>query len=290
MKAESYLLITEIGGSDQQHEISLERLRRGPITIGRAEPAENHIQIGVGARCQNWISSRQCTLLAEENQASPRGWDYFVHDGHLVDGEWKPSKQRVWVGHRPVTGFMQLRPGLAGSITIFPKFQNDLINSRYYCILEWPAEKEPGDDTDPPTLQQFQAIQMERRIYEQEATQAKYQLEKLTEAMGRMQVQYSKEREEFGQKLNEQSSVLLDLSSTLEQERALNRQQESQLLARRKAEKKIKLCLLVLGVSLAAIAAFALNLDHETIKNIFEWSTLIVGSVVTILGLKGITE
>lgn len=302
MIPEDYLLITEIDGTGQQHKISLERLRQGPITVGRVpteeqkkepnfRPRPNHIYIGGNARTVNWISSCQCTLLAKENPNSPRGWDYFVHDGcSTADGNWKLSKNGIWVGHRQITGFLELRPGLSGNIVIFPKLQNGLIESNYHSILEWPAHKESGDDTDPPTLQQYQAVQMERRIFEAEAAQAKQQLEQLAKNMGQMQVQFIREREELGQKINDQSDVLLKLSNTLEKERDINRQQENQLAARRKAEKKIKLGMLVLGLSLAAIAAFALNLDHETIKNIFEWSTLIVGAVVTALGLKGMTE
>lgn len=285
MIAEDYLLITEIAG-DGQHKVPLAKLRHMPITVGRAQESESHIHIGTTANTKNWISSYQCTLLAQRNTDSPRGWDYYVHDGHMVDGEWRLSKQGIWVGHRAVTGLLELRPGLAGSITIFPKIDNDLVQSKYHCILEWPAQKEPGDDTDPPTLQQFQAVQMERRIFKAEAAQAKKQLETLARNMGSMQVQFTQEREELSQKINDQSGLLLRLSGNLEQERQVNEKQELQLAEQKKRNKRVKISIASLGLIVLAIAAFAINIDQETMKDLLEWSLLIVGGIAAIFGVQ----
>ncbi|NEQ55504.1 MAG: hypothetical protein F6K11_36205 [Leptolyngbya sp. SIO3F4] len=287
MVPEDYLLVTEIT-TDYQHKISLERLQCGFVTLGRIAPKEedgSHIQIGTEANSRDWISAHHCTLLAKENPESPRGWDYFVHDGSLTpDGNWKLSRQGIWVGNKQIDGYLELRPG-SGHITLFPKIQNDILMSSYHCILEWPAIKEDGEDTNP-TLKEYQQVQMQRRIFQSEAAHAKEQLQLLARNMGDMQTQFSKEREELGFKINDQSTMLLQLSKTLEEERQINRKQEKELAAQKDRNKKVRISIAVLSFIVLAIAAIALRVDQETLKDLLEWSLILVGTVGAILGIK----
>lgn len=294
MISKDYLLITEIG-TGAHHEIFLERLRQGPITIGRAAKSDNHIQIGIGADSKNWISSCHCTLFAQRREDSPGLWDYYAHDGcQDPQGNWVPSKQHIWVGNKEISSALQLRPGFGGHVTIFPKIQG----CNYYCILEWPAEKEDVDDTNPPTLQEWQLVQMERRVYKEEAGNLKQQLENLGRKMISMQDSFQMEREELRSKLNDQSSLLLGLSKSIEQEKSLNHQQQLELKERQcteekvklelrrrqRAEKKIMTAMFILGLAILAIAIFMLNVDQAMIKDYAEWAALIASAVIALFG------
>ncbi|ESA39101.1 hypothetical protein N836_28920 [Leptolyngbya sp. Heron Island J] len=279
-----YLLITEIT-TKRQHQIPLSRIREDALTIGRSSLGSNHLQIGLGTDAYSWISKQHCTLFALPRENAPGKWDYYIQDGHQESGHWIPSQQGIWVGGRqqPADLPIQLRPG-PGQIEIFPK----LAGLKYRCILEWPTEPEPGDDTDrdPPTLQQYEAVLMEKRVFQEQAEHNRQQLERLGRNMAHMQATFTDEREELSGKINQQSDLLLQLSTTLEQERQLNKQQQDELTAQRRRNLRVKIAIATLGLIVCAIGVLALNVDQETLRGVLEWSLLIVGGVGGVLGVS----
>ncbi len=278
MKAADYLQITEIGIDGQCYQIPLEEIREHPVTVGRSTSAEYHYQIGVGADVRDWISSCHCTIFAKPSDESPRGWDYFVKDGCLHGETWRSSSNGIWLGDKQIVSELELRPGLGGAITIFPKLSNAEISSKYHCLLEWPATKESGDGDTHPTLQDLHKAEMKARVFAKEALKAKEQLQHIAKTMGEMQLEFNKER-------NQQSEALFRLSSEIEEERKMNAQQQKELLARRKAERQIRVTVIGLGIVMAAIGAIALQVETEDIREIFEWTVIILSSSAAIFGL-----
>lgn len=281
MSAENYLQVTEIG-TGAQHKILLETLREGPITLGRSASNPRHIQIGVGADSCGFISSCQCTLSAELSEDQ---WSYFVQDGCRRNESWQPSKTGIWVGNRSIADRLELTPG-AGHVVIFPKINNDLCQSNFHCILEWPCVKDNDlSQSEPPTLQQYQAALTQKNAYWEEARRGKEQLERLGRKMSEMQLYFTKERELLDEKMNKQSDLLINLSATLEEERQVNSRQQKMLIQQQARNKRVRLSIAVLGGVVIAIAVLALNVDQDTLKSILEWSLFIVGAAGAIVGI-----
>ena len=160
--------------------------------------------------------------------------------------------------------------------------------SGYRCILEWEGKAGPGDDTDQsrPTLQQHEAVLRQRRLFREQAEHNREQLERLAKNMTLMQEEFQKEREILGQKLQQQSTTLLAIGGNLQKEKDLNKRQERELAAQRKRNRQIKFAIAILGAVVSVIAILALNVDQATMKDILEWSILIVGAGGAALGLN----
>lgn len=250
--------------------------------MGRAGGSAWHIQIGSGSPVQNWISSYQCSLFAKPRTDKPGEWDYYLRDGYEGAQGWKPSSNGVWLSERRISADLdlQLRPG-PGVITIFPKVDS----SNYRCILEWPTVREPGDDTNQgtPTFQEWQLVQMERRIAQEEVAHTKKQLAKLGSTLVEMQDRFRKERKLFEEQLNQQSDAIIQLTGTIEQERQTNQHQQAVLATQNRRNKQVKMALIALGVVIFAIAALALGIEHEALDNALKWVSVFAG----FLGLAG---
>ena len=277
MKPADHLEITELP-SGTQHRIPLSELGEGFVfTIGRAESRTGHIQIGRNTDAEGFISRHHCTVYSSKRRNGD-GRDYWIQDGALIDGHWQASRQGIWVdGNQWPSGLpIQLRPG-PGVIDIIPKFSE----SGYRCILEWEGKAEPGDDTDQsrPTLRQHEAALRQSRLYKEQAKHNKEQLERLAQSMAAMQEDFAKERERLDQKLMDQSTTLLAISGSLEKEKQLNARQE-------KHNRQIKLAIATLGAIVSVIAILALNVDQATVKDILEWSIILVGAGGAALGLN----
>ena len=295
-KPSDYLLITEIT-TERHHQVPLKDIRERPVTIGRSELAD--IQIGHDTDAYGWISKLHCTLFAQLRGDASGSWDYYLQDGHNVDGYWLPSQHGIWVGGRqhPADLPIQLRPG-PGRIEVFPR----MTDSKYSCILEWPAESEPSEDADkePPTLQQYEAVVMERKIFEDQAEHNRRQLERLGRTMAQMQAQFTTERTLLDSKIDQQSTLLLKLSMTLEQERQVNQgqenqlhsqqdqlaEQEKQLADQRKRNNRVRLAILLLSLIVFAIALLALQIDQKTWRETLEWVLLAISILGAVFGAK----
>ena len=276
MKESPFLQVTERGVRDGEvYEIPLERIRRGPVTIGRAAPKneqdDSHYQIGAAARNRAAISSYHATIYAVENRDSPRGWDYFVRDGAAINGGWKESQQGIWIG-KDLISQVELRPSVGSHVTIFPKMDG----FEYDCILGWPATPEQGDDTTP-TVQNLHKAQMKARAFAAEAAETKKQLLLVGQTMTAMQQTFETERANMFAKMDKQSTMIMALSAAIEEEKRINAEQS-------RTDSRQQIYIFVLGVAIATFAAIVLNVDGEAIREVFEWSLLAVGSL---LALKG---
>ncbi len=262
----SYLLITEVSTNDQ-HQIPLKRLQAGPVTLGRA----GHIQIGRSSEAGPWVSRCQCTLWAEPRKENPDLWDYFVHDGCIHENEWQLSKEGLWVAGERVVGKLNLRPG-PGEIVLFPK----IFDFRYFCILEWELVKDPTDDTenDPPTRQAYDEAKRRERIFKAEAAQLQEQLSELAK---RMVILKEQSTAEIGQ-----------LVKVIEEKREIDAQQQKSIAALESRSRKIRVAVLVLSIFMVIMAALALNISQETIKDMIEWTMLIGALVGGAFGIKSL--
>ena len=256
------LQISEIGIDGRTITLSLERLQNAPVTVGRARDSENHYQIGKGSPSRSYISSYQATIYAKENPASPRGWDYMVKNGAFVDGAWKESQQGIWEGKKLVSE-AQLRPGLGGYVTIFPKINNEEVSTNYHCIIEWPAKLEDGDDTHP-TVQDLHEAKHEARVFAVEAeslraelTTAKSQLTDVAQSMGHMQLQFSQEKQQYDERFTRQNRALCAVKTTLEEQRLINKAQDAKIAKIRTLG----------GIGIAAVL-FSLGIEIDQLEKI----------------------
>lgn len=278
MKASKSLQVTEIGISDGQfYQIPLADIRRHPVTIGRAPSSPDHYQIGVGSPTQNAISSYHATIYAVENIKSPRGWDYFVRDGVRTGAGWKESQQGIWIGKELVEE-VELRPSAGGHVTIFPKIDGHA----YHCILEWPAELEPGDDTNP-TLQNLHKAQMKARVFAQQAAQTKEQLLDLGKNMVSMRASFEHDRKNMELNNARLIKMIGELQSEIEQRKRVDAEQN-------KANKRQQACIVGIGIILTAFGLTVLGLDSERMAEIFEVSMVFATLALTWFGGSKLIE
>ncbi|MEM9805817.1 MAG: hypothetical protein AAF959_11100 [Cyanobacteria bacterium P01_D01_bin.56] len=183
----------------------------------------------------------------------------------------------------------QLRPG-PGRWQLFRKASG--IASGYHCILEWEAIQEPGDDTnqDPPTFQEFQEIQQQKRVFQEQVNEYSQQLQSLGKRMAVMQQNFDAERADLSGKLNDQSTMLFQISGKLESEQDLNQKQQRELASQRKRNHQVKIALVVLSVLVAVIAVVGAGIDVELIQQIAEWTLVIIGAVGALFGAMGLSE
>lgn len=239
MKAADYLEITEICPDGSQHHVPLADITT--LTIGRSPKCDIQISWTDG------ISRIQATIYAVDNK--DRGHrDYYVRDGGVRDGEWMPSQSGVWSDGTQLSSHKGFRLGPGAAIDIFPQVKG------YRCLLEWPAEKEADDDTNPTVG--FQNRLKKEQIEARDAQIKGLQIlaESLDSKLKEVSNRLVDERANFDQYLASQSERMTSVDGALQTERETNDVQNKKISDQaKKLEQLRKVQLLASGTVLGAL-------------------------------------
>lgn len=257
MKIADYLEITEIKSDGSQYQIPLNSITS--LTIGRSQNCDFRIT-GMG---DDKISRIQATIYSVKNKERGHN-DYYVRDGGVKSGRWVPSRAGIWSDGTKLSSEKGHRLGPGAEIDLVPQLNG------YRCLLEWPAEKEDDDDTNP-------TVGFQNRLKREQIEARDKQIEGLKELANKLNGEYKKiseqldsERKNFDAKMKSQADEILSVNSALNVEQTTNEfQNRKQQELAKKLDQLRKMQILVSGVVVLALT-LSFGVEVEELKTLFE--------------------